>query len=499
MLTLLPIGFSDTCCIDKTSSVELSEAINSMYRYYKESQKCYTYLSDVNSEKAGEEFKKSRWWTRGWTLQELLAPKTLQFFNTDWTSIGYKDSLHETITEIVGIEHKYLSGTSDIEEASIAKRMSWAASRKTTREEDIAYSLIGIFDVNMAMLYGEGATRAFVRLQEEIMRTNEDQSIFAWVKRQIKGETPDSYHGLLADSPKYFEQTGDVVPYTSSGDNKPSTMTARGLNLFLPLTPKRDGTVVAALHCPDPGQGNAARLALYLQELQQIGAKQYARVDCDMLASVSELGQLQEVYVRQRFPKFMSQTQYPDRFFQIRSLKPLHDRNEHVDYKIVGCKAETTVGVKSAPTVPHEPWSLVPLVYQIDKTAGGVTVALKVVRLSDQEAFVIILGSSSETTVGAAIFEEYEYRSLESPVETFALDPAGAFRHLYYHSVRVSAEERVRAVHKIYFVDIEISGRPKTPTAAEVVQGAVEMFASPNRGTAKADFRDKVKRFLPKS
>ena len=470
-----------------------------MYRYYRESQKCYAYLYDVNSEKAGEEFKRAKWWERGWTLQELLAPKTLEFFNSDWKSIGYKDGLHEIITAIVGIEQNYLSGKSDVEEASIAKRMSWAASRKTTREEDIAYSLIGIFDVNMAMLYGEGATRAFVRLQEEIMRMNEDQSIFAWVKRRTAAEAPDSYHGLLADSPKNFKHTGDVVPYTSSGDNKPSTMTARGLSLTLPLTPKRDGTVVAALHCPAPGQGNATRLALYLQELEQIGKRQYARVDCDMLASVSQLGQPEEIYVRQRFPKFMSQTTYPDCFFQLRSLKSLNDRNEHVDYRIVGCRAETRVSSKFAPIVPQEPWSLVPIVYQIDKTSSGVTVALTLQRLSDQETFVVTLGSSSETMVGATILEKHEYGSLESTVQTFSLKPPGAFRHLYYHSVRVSAEERVRAVQKIYFVDIEISARPKTPTRAEVVQGAVDVFASPYRGAAKADFRDKVKRFLPNS
>lgn len=470
-----------------------------MYRYYKESEKCYTYLSDVNSEKAGDEFKNSRWWTRGWTLQELLAPKTLQFFNNEWKSIGFKDVLHEKITQIVGIEHEYLSGISDVEEASIAKRMSWAASRTTTREEDIAYSLIGIFDVNMAMLYGEGATRAFVRLQEEIMRMNEDQSIFAWVKRRTQNEKPNSYHGLLADSPSDFKQTGDVMPYTSSADSVPSTMTARGLNLHLPLTPKKDGTVVAALHCPAPGQGNAARLAIYLQELQQIGAKQYARVDCDMLASVFKLGISQEIYVRQRFPKFMSQSLYPDRFFQLRSLKPLDDHNEHVDYQVVDCKAKTEVSARSAPTVPLEPWSLVPLVYQIDKTSSGVTVALTVKRLSDQEEFVIILGSCSETTVGVAILEEYEYESLQSAAQTPSLGPPGAFRHLTYHSVRVSTEERVRAVHKIYFIDIEISARPKTPTATEVMLGAVDMIAGPHRRTAKADFRDKVKRFLPKS
>nr|POF13259.1 vegetative incompatibility protein het-e-1 [Quercus suber] len=135
--------WDDTCCIDKTSSVELTEAINSMYSYYKKSQMCYSYLSDVKSETPGIEFKKSRWWRRGWTLQELLAPQKLEFFNSDWKSIGFKDDLHEIITEITGIDRDYLNGSFPVEHASIAKRMSWAASRETTREEDVAYSLIG--------------------------------------------------------------------------------------------------------------------------------------------------------------------------------------------------------------------------------------------------------------------------------------------------------------------------------------------------------------------
>lgn len=119
----------DTCCIDKTSSVELSEAINSMYAYYKNSQKCYVYLADVESEKAGTEFEASRWWKRGWTLQELLAPRVVEFFNRNWKALGSKQTLHDAISKRTGIEYPYLTGALPVEHASIAKRMSWAASR----------------------------------------------------------------------------------------------------------------------------------------------------------------------------------------------------------------------------------------------------------------------------------------------------------------------------------------------------------------------------------
>jgi hypothetical protein len=159
----------DTCCIDKTSSAELSEVLNSMYRWYKEAEKCYVYLADVPrgtvdrlTGVVGDRFRKSRWFTRGWTLQELIAPSTIIFLNSEWQEIGTKSSLQWMISEITGIPSNILLG-GDLESASIAQRMSWASKRETTRVEDLAYCLMGIFGVNMPMLYGEGE-RAFIRL-----------------------------------------------------------------------------------------------------------------------------------------------------------------------------------------------------------------------------------------------------------------------------------------------------------------------------------------------
>ncbi|KAI0587668.1 HET domain-containing protein [Pyrenophora tritici-repentis] len=182
----------DTCCIDKTSSSELSEAINSMFRWYKEAWVCYAYLADVigyshptedeDSQKYAEMNRalvaKSRWFKRGWTLQELLAPNKIRFYDDTWRYIGTKMQLCRTIEGITGISADVLR-TGNMEDESIAKRMSWMTHRKTTRPEDMAYSLMGIFDVNMPLLYGEG-DKAFVRLQEEIMKDSADNSLFVW-------------------------------------------------------------------------------------------------------------------------------------------------------------------------------------------------------------------------------------------------------------------------------------------------------------------------------
>jgi len=171
----------DTCCIDKTSSAELSEAINSMFAWYQNSEVCYAYLDDVHTLSDGnqDEFIASKWFTRGWTLQELLAPPKLMFFGIDWKCLGKRNLLSTLLSRITNIPESFVMGLSDLRNASIASRMSWAADRETTRVEDMAYSLLGIFNVNMPLLYGE-SNKAFTRLQEEIIRGSDDQSIFAW-------------------------------------------------------------------------------------------------------------------------------------------------------------------------------------------------------------------------------------------------------------------------------------------------------------------------------
>ncbi|KAL7819932.1 ankyrin repeat-containing domain protein [Trichoderma gracile] len=213
----------DTCCINKTSSAELSEAINSMYLWYFQADKCYAYLSDISET---HDIGESQWFTRGWTLQELLAPSEVYFVDAQWNDLGTRTELQEILSKRTGIPVNILSGKDDLESASIAMRMSWAAERKTQRLEDRAYCLMGIFGINMPLLYGEGE-RAFIRLQQEIMRVSDDQSLFAW-------RSLDSRGGLLATSPAAFLDSRNIVPFNHFNDSgDPSTVSSRGIHLAL--------------------------------------------------------------------------------------------------------------------------------------------------------------------------------------------------------------------------------------------------------------------------
>jgi hypothetical protein len=170
----------DTCCIDKSSSAELSEAINSMFRWYQKAARCYVYLSDVSTEerKASDApaecswesaFRASKWFTRGWTLQELLAPRSVDFYSREGKSLGSKRTLEQQIYEITRVPATALRENS-LSQFDVDERFSWANSRQTIRGEDKAYSLFGIFDVQMPLLYGEGEVKAFLRLREAIDR-----------------------------------------------------------------------------------------------------------------------------------------------------------------------------------------------------------------------------------------------------------------------------------------------------------------------------------------
>ena len=173
----------DSCCIDKTSSSELSEAINSMFNWYRAAQVCYAFLADVPSDEdvrvEGSQFRESRWFERCWTLQELIAPLVVVFLSQDWEGFGTKDALADLIQEITSIDCRILTHERAFSDESVADRMRWAANRQATRIEDEAYSLLGIFDITMPTFYGEGQ-HAFRRLQEEILQRIPDQSIFAW-------------------------------------------------------------------------------------------------------------------------------------------------------------------------------------------------------------------------------------------------------------------------------------------------------------------------------
>jgi len=310
----------DTCCIDKSSSAELSEAINSMYRWYQESTVCYVYLADVpprssngdgcDDDSSGDDdeddytgtyggfgcnwttsaFRKSAWFTRGWTLQELLAPATVIFYNQTWTDIGTKLSLSAHLSIITEIPEAILRGTKSIDEVTIAERMSWAARRRTTRIEDIAYCLLGIFDINMPILYGE-REKAFKRLQEEILKVTDDYSVFLW--EHFDGLDVNYEHcsaGLgLACHPGEFE-TGAVFPTSDLGwsaasqfdgnavYDKSIVVDNRGIHFKLPLfqstSYKNQYLLLLPLSELD-GQGQMVRIGLVLN---RVGPGVYARM-----------------------------------------------------------------------------------------------------------------------------------------------------------------------------------------------------------------------------
>lgn len=202
----------DTCCINKESSAELTESINSMFKWYKDSAVCFVYLSDLVPMSLsimnywGIDFQRCRWFTRGWTLQELIAPGLVEFYDQTWTLRGDKSSSRSTLFDITGIDIEVLADSEKTVTVPVARRMSWAATRQTTRIEDTAYCLFGIFDVNLPLLYGEGP-KAFMRLQEEIIREAFDLSMFAWTS----GHGDQQFRGIFARSPYEFRDCRDLV------------------------------------------------------------------------------------------------------------------------------------------------------------------------------------------------------------------------------------------------------------------------------------------------
>ncbi|KAK7455624.1 hypothetical protein Landi51_02828 [Colletotrichum acutatum] len=247
----------DTCCIDKTNANELGEAINSMFRWYQEAKTCYTFLQDVPSKdnpKWKSKFRKSRWFTRGWTLQELLAPSELMFYSSDWQALGTKLELSEVVGGITGIPARFLLGASNLREASVAQRMSWASNRETKRVEDIAYSLLGIFNVVMSLIYGEG-DGAFIRLQDTIINATTDDSILAWgLRPQIgvvdsRNRPRDLVGGILAPSPAAFAGCGNVTSRENHTPTIEGNILRGYLKLRIRLHSDRSGVTYGLLSC----------------------------------------------------------------------------------------------------------------------------------------------------------------------------------------------------------------------------------------------------------
>ncbi|KAK3690493.1 heterokaryon incompatibility protein-domain-containing protein [Podospora appendiculata] len=238
----------DTCCIDKSSSAELTEAINSMFRWYQQSTVCFALLSDMppaspmsprpgKAPSVSDQFHAAlsgcRWFTRGWTLQELLAPKTLYFYDSAWIRRGAKGSMMSEISRITRIDEQVLTDQRFMFQVPLGRRMSWASGRSTKRVEDMAYCLLGIFNINIPLIYGEG-DKAFARLQEALVRQSVDLSLFAWDAPGTDTTTYQAFHGMFATSPKQFANCHGLVAIQDAvyAENQSLMMTNRGLELL---------------------------------------------------------------------------------------------------------------------------------------------------------------------------------------------------------------------------------------------------------------------------
>ncbi|KAJ2966180.1 hypothetical protein NQ176_g10268 [Zarea fungicola] len=257
----------DTNCIDKTSSAELSEAINSMFAWYRDAQICYAYLDDVTVRPEYPSsllFKSARWFTRGWTLQELLAPVDVLFYDRDWTYIKSRKSAAGALSAATSIPISVLLRRDNVFTASAAQRMSWLAKRQTTRLEDMAYCMFGIFNVNIPLLYGEG-DKAFARLQEEIIRSFHDHTIFCWSWPPSLARP--NWIPTLAPCAAAFADSGDCI-------RRPRASNARlparydvnhmGVSMQLPLIRTSSPTCLALLDAQIEGMPRTTCLAIAL-------------------------------------------------------------------------------------------------------------------------------------------------------------------------------------------------------------------------------------------
>jgi hypothetical protein len=260
-----------------------------MYKWYHNVQICYVYLVDVpssnfdhSSEAIDGAFSRSRWFRRGWTLQELIAPRNMKFFAKDWTVLGTKVSRTSSapivskepspddpfickLSKITGIGKRVLEDPSGLRYTSVLQRMSWAARRQTTREKDIAYALMGLFGVHIPILYSEGQQMAFRRLQLEIIKTLQDHTIFAW-----KAEKESSR--LLADSLCNFPYSGKFKPYNSCRTTYSArvySITNIGLSINLRITQVYDAEgadlILAVLRCWFGSKDDLQRIWIYLK------------------------------------------------------------------------------------------------------------------------------------------------------------------------------------------------------------------------------------------
>ncbi|KAK4498741.1 hypothetical protein PRZ48_009251 [Zasmidium cellare] len=472
----------DTACIDRSSSAELNEAINSAYEWCQGSAICYALLEDVPLEEWHEmKYGKSRtlnsrWFTRGWTLTELLAPGHVVFYSMEWIRLGDKHELSGMLSTATGIDVSIIEDNNLVEIQSVAKRFSWAANRETTLPEDRAYSIMGLMGVNMSVLYGEGEKKAFIRLQQEIIKSCDDPSIFAWTDHDVG----DRAHGLLADSPKAFAASARYFgdPYE---EQQPFEMTNRGLGICVHLMPADQADhYVAALQCPDPG-ANGRFLAIQLRKLAR-GDRQYVRVRCDEIGSVEHRGKLEQIFVRQSipplgvFPSAISlqpngvppppkdeEPSYSTRMFHINKFRAW-GAFEVLDVQFQPPKfsnkdAKGVLKELKHPTgVPDQ----LPVTFRVTKE-GPLLSAAMLVGTADIQAprVAILLGTGSDREPGFDIVECQSLEELKTCSKAFDTIDFGSMAFGKHYRVMIRAETMVKADVKVWLVEIGVGGLEK--------------------------------------
>lgn len=483
----LEYAWIDTCCIDKRSSAELSEAINSMFEWYKAAKTCYVYLTDIRSIDvcgSDDQFKRSRWFTRGWTLQELLAPNLINFYTQDWGYIETKGSLSKIISEITNVDEAVLLGSRPIESVSVAKRMSWASKRETTRPEDIAYSLMGLFDVNMPMLYGEGQ-KAFLRLQEEIMKASDDHTLFAWIRPSAPDDLP---HGLLADSPKDFANSKDFISYQDWEPRAPYSLTNRGLQINLRMSAMSDdGTCCAGLNCPSSMFQQSIYvtfIAVHLKKTSQVD-EQYVRIKISSLEAYkvqSPSDEPKAIYVLQNTTSLPAISQV-DAAFPVHVLQ-LCKRPSADQYQIRGAMCapheyrsrakHTPVGEESINwNMTNEPF--IPRVLGMsNKTTPQLAVAILFAHKNME--ILVMIGSAGNFRAGFSaqeyikgrvdmkFFKHGNWDRFRGFEEHFDPNPVGWMNQGPRHRVLVEDHETIKNGAKYHMLDIKMY--PRDPDAS---------------------------------
>ncbi|KAK8080906.1 HET domain protein [Apiospora hydei] len=255
--------WADTCCIDKKSSAELTEAINSMFKWYLQADVCLAYLDDLDvmteaQHRRGEEplMESCRW---------------------EWNAVAYKSDIQEFLSKITGINQRVLEDPTRLSTIPVACRLAWASQRETTRVEDQAYCLLGLFDINMPLLYGEG-TKAFLRLQQEILRQDGDLSLFAWQPDAGQHET---YMDMFAPSPAQFASSFDTLSKSEGNFHTRNvcSVTSRGIQISKPIAVSGASNDPTTSSCYYISLGCYSKsLGPWVLKLQMVGPGVYVRM-----------------------------------------------------------------------------------------------------------------------------------------------------------------------------------------------------------------------------